>query len=70
MYQDPEEDLELQELFNECSEWWEKRETRGIHRSDSYLRGANQAPRITQPALLAVGARKNRDIASPKSVVE
>ena len=48
LFQEPEEDLELQEIFEECSEWWETRETRGLHQSDSYLRGLRQAPRITQ----------------------
>ena len=46
LYQELEEDMELQEIFEECSNWWESRETRGLHQSDAYMRGASQVPKI------------------------
>lgn len=46
LYQEPEEELELQGIFKECSECWETRRTRGLHQTDAYMKGASQAPKI------------------------
>ena len=48
LYQKPEKDLELQELYNECLEWWDARDTKGFLQTDAYLKSPRQAPRINQ----------------------
>ena len=48
LYQDPEKDLELQELYEACSEWWTARDIKGLLQTDAYLRNPKQAPRTKQ----------------------
>ena len=48
MYQKPEEDLEHKAIYEECIQWWETRETKGLTCGDAYLRNPRQGLRREQ----------------------